>query len=305
MALGTSMNASESESPAWLAPIGWLGWLVVGTLGHLGGTLVVMISAATSFVRSSDDDEVGLWSSTVSEMSWMLAAGCPLVALVHVAMGSFLSLQAYYGSTFVDGTGAVVGVGLLRNLAPLMTGLVLAGFLPVRIVPELRDLQRRRRIERARATADVRETPIPSMGRLAGPRLLAAVVATPLLSIWGFLVGTVVGWQSSGSLMGLPSETFFLMFVRMIWYRDVVGLLVKGSLFGLFTAALACSEGLRNDESETDGDEVRRGSTHGAAILRATCLSMTAILVINMTWFVLIYHAVPVYGPSLLQPPTP
>ena len=55
--------------------------------------------------------------------------GVPLVGLVHIAMGSFLSLQAYYGSTFVDGTGAVVGVGLLRNLGGLMTGLTFAGIL--------------------------------------------------------------------------------------------------------------------------------------------------------------------------------
>ena len=40
-------------------------------------------------------------------------------------------------------------------------------------------------------------------------------------------------------------------------------------------------------------------------IVRAASLSMAAILVINMTWFILIYHAVPIYGPSLLQPPTP
>ena len=53
--------------------------------------------------------------------------GFPLVGLVHIAMGSFLSLQAYYGSTFVDGTGAVVGVGLLRNLGGIMTGHDLLG----------------------------------------------------------------------------------------------------------------------------------------------------------------------------------
>ena len=63
--------------------------------------------------------------------------GCPLVGLVHVAMGSFLSLQAYFGSTFVDGTGAVVGVGLLRNLATLMTGMTLSGLLAGRMIPEL------------------------------------------------------------------------------------------------------------------------------------------------------------------------
>jgi phospholipid/cholesterol/gamma-HCH transport system permease protein len=192
----------------------------------------------------------------------------------------------------------VVGVGLLRNLAPLMTGLTLAGALPVRIIPELRDLERRRRAEQGGAAS--------APGRLAGARLLAAVVATPLLTLWGFLVGTVVGWQSSGTLMSLPSETFFLMFVRMIWYRDVVGVLVKGSLFGLFTAALACSEGLRGGGPDPAGGEGGRGRPDDVtAILRATCLSMAAILVVNMTWFVLIYHAVPSYGPSLLQPPTP
>ena len=36
----------------------------------------------------------------VRQLSWMLAFGFPLVGLVHVAMGSFLSMQAYYGSTF-------------------------------------------------------------------------------------------------------------------------------------------------------------------------------------------------------------
>ena len=32
---------------------------------------------------------------------------------------------------------------------------------------------------------------------------------------------------------------------------------------------------------------------------------MAAILLANMTWFMLVYHAVPVYGPSLLAPPGP
>ena len=62
----------------------------------------------------------------VRQLSWMLAFGFPLVGLVHIAMGSFLSMQAYYGSTFIDGTGAVVGVGLLRNLGGLMSGMILS-----------------------------------------------------------------------------------------------------------------------------------------------------------------------------------
>src|SRR5205807_6636322 len=92
--------------------------------------------------RHEANEPAGLGTTMVRQLSWMLALGIPLVGLVHIAMGSFLSLQAYYGSTFVDGTGAVVGVGLLRNLGGLMTGMTLAGILAPRMIPERRRLPR-------------------------------------------------------------------------------------------------------------------------------------------------------------------
>src|SRR4029077_16816614 len=85
----------------------------------------------------------GLTKIMMQQLAWMLFMGIPLVGMVHIAIGSFLSLQAYYGSTFVDGTGAVVGVGLLRNLGGLMTGLTFAAIIAGRMVPELRILSRR------------------------------------------------------------------------------------------------------------------------------------------------------------------
>jgi len=305
MTLSPSVDAPES--PGWLAPIGWVGASAVAVLERFGAMALLVPEAIGSVLRRGDDDDWSLRASTSAELAWMLLAGFPLVALVHVAMGSFLSLQAYYGSTFVDGTGAVVGVGLLRNLASMMTGLTLAGYLPVRIIPELR-ASRRLRVERAtRPDAGDDDTePTPSAGRLAASRLLAAVIATPLLSLWGFTVGTVVGWRASESLMSLPTSTFFLMFIRMIWYRDVVGLILKGAAFGLVIAVIACSEGLKPgaSASESSSEGAEFASTY-SAMLWASCLAMLAILLINMTWFVFVYHAVPVYGPSLLQPPTP
>lgn len=295
MAVSSSMDAPES--PGLLFPLAWVGGAALRVVEQLGAMALLIPTAIVSVFRRDIDDEWSLRASTSVELSWMLLAGCPLVALVHVAMGSFLSLQAYYGSTFVDGTGAVVGVGLLRNLATLMTGLTLAGYLPVRIILELRAA---RRIREAGADAE----PTPSTGQLAASRLLAAVIATPLLSLWGFTVGTVVGWRASESLMSLPTSTFFMMFIRMIWYRDVVGLMLKGAAFGLVIAVIACAEGLRPEESESAPERAELASAF-SAMLRASCWAMLAILLINMVWFVLIYHAVPVYGPSLLQPPTP
>ena len=153
---------------------------------------------------------------------------------------------------------------------------------------------------------------LSSPGRLAAPRMIATALASMLLALWGFAVGTVVGWQAAGSLMGLPSDMYFLMFYRMIWFRDVVGMIVKGLLFGLVPAAICCFEALRVvkvSAGETSGREgcgdCTGSSELAAPIVRAACLSIMSILLLNMTWFMLVYHAVPVYGPSLLQPPTP
>jgi phospholipid/cholesterol/gamma-HCH transport system permease protein len=133
-----------------------------------------------------------------------------------------------------------------------------------------------------------------------------------LLSQWGIAVGTVVGWQASQSMMGVPTATFFMMMMKMMWFRDVVGLVVKGMLFGALPATICCYEGLGPGacEDEPAGDSISPSHpAHGLAppwykpVFRAVCLSFIAILIMNSSWFMLVYHAVPFYGPTLLAPP--
>jgi phospholipid/cholesterol/gamma-HCH transport system permease protein len=293
-------------SPALLRPVGWVGRSVLAFVSYLGGVALLSLGTVRWMLRRSDARELGLPGfvpTMLRQLSWMLALGFPLVGLVHIALGSFLSMQGYYGSTFIDGTGAVVGVGLLRNLGGIMSGMILAGILAARMIPELRRL--------AQAPAEGDDGLLPVAVREAGPRIAAAAVASLLLSMWGITVGTLVGWQASVSLMGLPSETFFMMMVKMIWFRDVVGLVVKGLLFGLLPAVICCHEALRPGFREGPsalGDAAMHadaGVPLATPVFRATCLGMVAILIVNMSWFMLVYHAVPFYGPTLLKPAAP
>ena len=158
-----------------------------------------------------------------------MAMGLPMVGLVHVGMGSFLSMQAYFGATFMDGIGPVTGVGLIRNLAPLMTGFILAGVVSSRYVAEL-----------GGATPGIEA----EAASLVASRLLAATVAGPVLAVWGSLVGIAIGWAVANQMMGLTLPAFFDMFLEMLWVRDIVGLVVKGAAFGFLAALLACHEGL-------------------------------------------------------------
>jgi phospholipid/cholesterol/gamma-HCH transport system permease protein len=315
-------------------PVGWLGRSVLAVVSYSGGVTLLAFGALGSLLwprrdRAQAAAAPGFWKTLMHQLFWMLMMGVPLVGMVHVAMGSFLSLQAYYGSTFVDGTGAVVGVGLLRNLGGLMTGLTFAGILSARMVPELHILSRRLTVVESPAVPltmggrrpveeiddiEPNVAPLIAPGRLAAPRIVAAGIACLLLSQWGVAVGTVVGWQASQSLMGLPTETFFMMMTKMMWLRDVVGLVVKGLLFGALPALICCYEGLGPGASENEPASESISDSHPAhglappwstSAFRAVCLSCAAILVMNMSWFVLVYHAVPFYGPTLLTPQGP
>ena len=254
-------------------PVAWLGGGVIGVVSYLGGLALLLLSAGTSLLSFARDDEVPeFWGAMKHELSCILMAGLPLVGLVHVGMGSFLSMQAYFGSTFVDGTGAVVGVGLLHNLATLMTGLTLSGLLAGRMIPELLRLKRRESLDRTddRVSRGGASRPpaapaagSPELGRYAAPRMAAAASRGLALAL-GFGVGTVIGWQSAGSLLGLPSEMYFMMLYQMVWFRDVVGMIVKGSLFGLIIATVCCFEGLRGWRHPGAGCCRRNRSSRGA-----------------------------------------
>jgi phospholipid/cholesterol/gamma-HCH transport system permease protein len=237
----------------------------------------------------------------------------PLVALVHVAMGSFLSMQAYFGGTFVDGTGAVVGVGLIRNIAPLMTGLTLAGLYAALITAELRgqstpvkELPPQGRpgsvfIRGITPVAPLSPEPITSHSsgaRLTAIRVASSVAAGLVLTLWATGVGIVVGWQVGQTLLGVSTHAFFYMFSEMLWLRDIVGLVIKGMAFGLFASLCACHEGLWRPGGQAPQDSI------AVAACRAACLSIAAMLLLNSAWFLLLYHAGPAFGPTLLAPPT-
>ena len=231
------------------------------------------------------------------QLDWLLGAGLPLVALVHIGMGSFLSMQAYFGATFEVGVGPVVGVGLIRNGAPLLSGFILAGLMAARGTVELRT--------RPRAELDADPSWIPdrdvalglaeddrdgpSPGRLMLPRLLAAMLAGPTLATWGALVGTTVGYRIANALLGIPISVLLGTFAEMLWMRDAVGLVVKGMAFGAIAATVACFEGTRDDSS-----------TVPVAAVRACCLAMAGILVFNLCWFLFVYLAGPPFGPTVL-----
>jgi phospholipid/cholesterol/gamma-HCH transport system permease protein len=291
--------ASPSHVPI---PLGRLGTTVLEGVVYLGGLALLATSAARAMMKAPRGAPA-FWLAVSRQLEWLLGAGLPLVGLVHVGLGSFLAMQAYYGATFVEAVGPLVGVGLFRNIAPLMSGLVLAGLLAARATAELArkplvelDADPEWVPDRPAAPGQPVDTPPPpDPARLAAVRMAAAMVAGPVLAFWGALVGTMVGWLISRQYLGVATPIFFTKAIEMLWARDVTGLLIKGPCYGLAAALFACYEGLR-------ATSPRAVPT---AAVRAACFAGVAILLGNSTIYVLMYMAGPAFGPTIVTPPVP
>ncbi len=288
-----------------LRPFGMLGRAILDVVHYLGGMGMLAGSAARSAVRPRGGPPP-LATAIARQLDTTLRFGLPLVAIVHVGLGSFLAMQAYFGATFLDGIGPVVGVGLVRNIAPLMSGMLLAGLLAARHTPELRGPRRDVLdyepgwLPDRPVAPGVESDPRPPIepARLAASRLAAAILAGPILGVWGALVGISVGYGVAVGMLKVSTPGFFDMFLQMLWVRDVVGVFLKGMVFGGIAAWFACYEGLKRPLGVTPDP----ASTPGVAV-RVACFAGLAILVINSAWFLLFYHAGPAFGPTVLAPP--
>ncbi len=296
---------SDPTYPA-LRPFVFVGRSVLDVVHYLGGFGLLGVSALRSIVRPRGDVP-SLAPAVARHLDRIFRFGLPLVALVHVGLGSFLAMQAYFGATFMDGIGPVVGVGLVRNIGPLMAAMIMAGLLSALYTSELRGPDREA-LDRDSTWLPDREVlahhggddPRPPVepARLAATRMIAATLAGPVLGIWGALVGIAVGYGVAAGLLNVRGPAFWDMFFQMLWVRDVAGVILKGMGFGLVVSWFACFEGLRHGE----GPAANPLDTPGIA-LRAACLGTCAVLLGNSSWFLLFYHAGPAFGPTLLAPP--
>jgi phospholipid/cholesterol/gamma-HCH transport system permease protein len=271
-------------------------------LAYLGGVALFAAAAVKRAVRPAPGLE-GLREEWVRECDAILCAGVPLVGLVHMGMGSFLAMQAFYGATFLEAVGPLVGVGLFRNVAPLLSGFVISGLLAARIMPDLvrRESDKRQPGSfafavpagpRRAAPAALESSPeLPDPLRFAAARIGAAVLAGPILAVWGACAGAVVGWLVSLEVLHVPSSVFINKCFEMMWVRDVLGILLKGTFYGFCGALFSCYE------------IHHPGKRPGAAAVRAASLGALAILLFNSTFYVLLYMAGPPFGPTVLKPP--
>jgi phospholipid/cholesterol/gamma-HCH transport system permease protein len=236
----------------------------LGFLRGLGEVLTLLGKAVLWGIRPPY--RLGL---IVQQMEFIGVGSLSIICLVAIFVGGVFGLQSveafrkFQADSFV---GSAVSLTLTRELAAVLTALMVAGRAGSAIATELGSMRITEQID---ALATLAVNPIQY---LVVPRLIASTVMVPLLTLVFNVVGMVGAYLFAVTVKGVdPGQ--FVHNVR--WYTDVNDLLmglIKATVFGLAIALIGCHQGY-NAGGGAKGV--------GLATMRAVVVSSVAILTID------------------------
>ena len=255
----------------------WLGNLFLGFLAlfgrggesaarHAGGIALLIGRAAKALVRGQ--------VSTRAVLNQAYAVGVqslPLVTVTATLSGIVTSQQSSYqftGSIPLYIIGSVVTSSVILELAPVLTAIVVIGRVGARITAELGTMQVSEQIDALYALG---RDPIPV---LAAPRILAGVIAMPVLVGYANGVGFVAGMIAARLTTGLGTEAF-LYGARIFWHNwDMFYSLMKAVTFGFTVPVISVHMGLL---TRGGAEGVGRSTTASVVFMIIAVLVMDAL----------------------------
>jgi len=192
----------------------------------------------------------------------------PIILLTAAFTGMVLALQGYYtlrqyGSE--GALGAAVALSLIREMGPVLTGIMVSARAGSAVTAEIG-------IMRITEQLDALDTmAVNPMQYVVMPKLLAGLIAVPLLTAMFDVMGILGGYLVGVVLLGVSSGTYFSTMVQSVVPLDINGGIVKSLVFGITVVLVACYKGYNTE--------------HGAeGVSRATNQTVVLSAVLVLAW---------------------
>jgi len=177
---------------------------------------------------------------TMRQLHFIGARSLGVIAVAGGFVGMVLALQFHdtlvrFGATSL--LGAAVGLSLIRELAPILTALIVIGRAGSAMCAEIGIMRSDHQIDALECMA------IDPYAYLIAPRFLATLIAVPLLTAVFNVVGIAGGWFVGVVLFDLSDGAYFVSMADAVLWRDVVMDLVKALVFGFVIVWIATGKG--------------------------------------------------------------
>lgn len=201
----------------------------------------------------------------------------PVVGLTTLFTGGALALQIYAGGARFNAESVVpsiVAIGMVRELGPVLGGLMVAGRVAAAIAAELGTMKVTEQID---ALTTLSTNP---MKYLTVPRVLAATIAMPALAFVGDIIGVMGGYLVAINRLDFNSAAYIKNTVDFLETSDVTSGLVKAAVFGFIVALMGCYHGMNSGRG---AQGVGRATTN--AVVSASILILTSNYILTEVFF--------------------
>ena len=200
----------------------------------------------------------------------------PLVAITGFIMGLVLTLQsrptlAEFGAeSWLPG---MVALSLIREIAPVITGLICAGKIASCIGAELGSMKVTEQIDAMEVSA------INPYNFLVVTRILATTLMIPILVIFADAVGIYGGFVGVNIHSDLSLSRYFTQVLESLEFLDIVPATIKTFFFGFFIGLIGCYKGY----TATNGTESVGKAANSAVVAASLTIFIIDMLAVQIT----------------------
>ena len=204
-------------------------------------------------------EQIGIGSLTVVVLTGFFTGAV-------LALNFGITLDQFGARPFV---GRLVSASMVKELGPVLTGLMLAGRIGSGIAAELGSMVVTDQINALRAlgTDPVR--------KLVVPRVLAGFFMAPVLTVIADSVGVLGGWLIAYFQLRVASSLYWSSIVDGLYMEDAVMGMVKPFILGFVIVTIGCHVGLRT-----------QGGTQGVGRATTAAVVASSVAVIAVDFFV-------------------
>ena len=201
----------------------------------------------------------------------------PVVGLTALFTGAALALQIYAGGARFSAetvVPSIVAIGMVRELGPVLGGLMVAGRVAASIAAEIGTMKVTEQVD---ALVTLSTDP---MKYLTVPRVLAAVLTLPILVGIGDIIGIMGGFLVGVTRLDFNAAAYMTNTIDFLETGDVVSGLVKAAVFGFIVAVMGCYHGMNSGRG---AQGVGRATTN--AVVSASILILASNYVLTEVFF--------------------
>ncbi|QGR02144.1 ABC transporter permease [Ehrlichia ruminantium] len=201
----------------------------------------------------------------------------PIVGITAVFTGAVLILQnALVINTNVsnDFIAGVVVVAIVRELVPVLVGLIIAGRVGASIAAEIGTMRITEQID---ALFTLNTNPFKY---LIVPRIISAMIGMPLLILCADLIGSYGGYVVGSFKLGCTPEMYIKGIIRFLHVRDVELGLIKATVFGFIISFVGCYNGYYCN-----------GGARGVGIATTYVVVISSMLIIFLNYIITVFYS--------------